>query len=78
MASQQHQPQQPMVAGSTRWCPTPEQLMMLEEMYQGGASHIQQITAHLACYGRMEGKNIFYWFQKNKGRTARSSAAGSA
>ncbi|THU45327.1 hypothetical protein C4D60_Mb02t16720 [Musa balbisiana] len=47
---------------STRWCPTPEQLMILEEMYRSGvrtpnASQIQQITAHLSLYGRIEGKN---------------------
>ncbi|CAL9080812.1 unnamed protein product [Musa textilis] len=58
---------------STRWCPTPEQLMMLEEMYRSGvrtpnASQIQQITAHLSLYGRIEGKNVFYWFQNHKAR----------
>uniref|UniRef100_A0ACD5W6U7 Uncharacterized protein n=1 Tax=Avena sativa TaxID=4498 RepID=A0ACD5W6U7_AVESA len=61
------------VSGTTRWCPTPEQLMILEEMYRGGlrtpnASQIQQITAHLANYGRIEGKNVFYWFQNHKAR----------
>jgi hypothetical protein len=68
-SQQQHQA----AAGSTRWCPTPEQLMVLEETYRGGlrtpnASQIQQITAHLACYGRIEGKNVFYWFQNHKAR----------
>ncbi|CAN8315170.1 unnamed protein product [Cochlearia groenlandica] len=58
---------------STRWCPTPEQLMILEEMYRSGirtpnAVQIQQITAHLALYGRIEGKNVFYWFQNHKAR----------
>ncbi|KAJ0238878.1 Homeobox domain-containing protein [Hirschfeldia incana] len=58
---------------STRWCPTPEQLMILEEMYRSGirtpnAVQIQQITAHLAFYGRIEGKNVFYWFQNHKAR----------
>ncbi|CAN6345087.1 unnamed protein product [Urochloa humidicola] len=73
-SQQQGQQQQPVVVpGSTRWCPTPEQLMILEEMYRGGlrtpsASQIQQITAHLACYGRIEGKNVFYWFQNHKAR----------
>jgi hypothetical protein len=71
MPSQQQQQQA--AAGSTRWCPTPEQLMVLEETYRGGlrtpnASQIQQITAHLACYGRIEGKNVFYWFQNHKAR----------
>jgi hypothetical protein len=74
MPSQQQQQQgQQVAAGSTRWCPTPEQLMILEDMYRGGlrtpnASQIQQITAHLACYGRIEGKNVFYWFQNHKAR----------
>lgn len=58
---------------STRWCPTPEQLMILEEMYGSGirtpnAVQVQQITAHLAFYGRIEGKNVFYWFQNHKAR----------
>ncbi|KAM0903648.1 hypothetical protein ACQ4PT_018534 [Festuca glaucescens] len=61
------------VSGTTRWCPTPEQLMILEEMYRGGlrtpnSTQIQQITAHLAHYGRIEGKNVFYWFQNHKAR----------
>ncbi|KAE8666670.1 putative Embryo-specific protein 3 [Hibiscus syriacus] len=60
-------------AGSTRWCPTPQQLMMLEEMYRSGirtpnASQIQQITSQLSSYGRIEGKNVFYWFQNHKAR----------
>ncbi|KAK4777721.1 hypothetical protein SAY87_017908 [Trapa incisa] len=58
---------------SARWCPTPEQLMILEEMYRAGvrtpsASQIQQITAHLSLYGKIEGKNVFYWFQNHKAR----------
>ncbi|XP_022728695.1 WUSCHEL-related homeobox 3-like [Durio zibethinus] len=60
-------------AASTRWCPTPEQLMILEEMYRSGirtpnASQIQQITSHLSFYGKIEGKNVFYWFQNHKAR----------
>ncbi|KAI3890361.1 hypothetical protein MKW92_037560 [Papaver armeniacum] len=58
---------------STRWCPTTEQLMILEEMYKSGvrtpnATQIQHITAHLAYYGKIEGKNVFYWFQNHKAR----------
>ncbi|KAL5581135.1 hypothetical protein UlMin_013577 [Ulmus minor] len=60
-------------ANSSRWCPTPEQLMILEEMYRSGtrtpnASQIQQITTHLSFYGKIEGKNVFYWFQNHKAR----------
>ncbi|XP_030471929.2 WUSCHEL-related homeobox 3-like [Syzygium oleosum] len=60
-------------SASTRWCPTPEQLMILEEMYRSGvrtpnAAQIQQITAHLSMYGKIEGKNVFYWFQNHKAR----------
>ncbi|XP_061369254.1 WUSCHEL-related homeobox 3 [Gastrolobium bilobum] len=60
-------------AGSSRWSPTTEQLMVLEELYRSGirtpsASQIQQITTHLSFYGRIEGKNVFYWFQNHKAR----------
>ncbi|XP_022756585.1 WUSCHEL-related homeobox 3-like [Durio zibethinus] len=60
-------------AGSSRWCPTPEQLMILEETFRSGirtpnASQIQRITSHLSFYGRIEGKNVFYWFQNHKAR----------
>ncbi len=60
-------------ASSSRWCPTPEQLMILEEMYRSGirtpnASQIQKITTHLSFYGKIEGKNVFYWFQNHKAR----------
>ncbi|KAF7845498.1 WUSCHEL-related homeobox 3 [Senna tora] len=59
--------------GSSRWSPTPEQLMILEELYRSGirtptASQIQHITTHLCFYGRIEGKNVFYWFQNHKAR----------
>ncbi|KAK2985569.1 hypothetical protein RJ640_025002 [Escallonia rubra] len=58
---------------SSRWCPTREQVMILEAMYRGGiktpnASQIQHITSHLSLYGRIEGKNVFYWFQNHKAR----------
>ncbi|XP_059311426.1 WUSCHEL-related homeobox 3-like [Lycium ferocissimum] len=57
----------------TRWSPTPEQLMFLEEMYRKGlrnpkATQIQSITAHLSSFGKIEGKNVFYWFQNHKAR----------
>ncbi|KAE8664972.1 putative respiratory burst oxidase-like protein H-like [Hibiscus syriacus] len=60
-------------AGSSRWCPTQEQVMILEEMYRSGiktpnASQIQHITSHLSLYGKIEGKNVFYWFQNHKAR----------
>ncbi|KAG1365714.1 WUSCHEL-related homeobox 3 [Cocos nucifera] len=47
--------------------------MILEEMYRSGvrtpnAAQIQQITAHLSYYGKIEGKNVFYWFQNHKAR----------
>ena len=59
--------------GGSRWCPTPEQVMLLEGMYRGGlktptATQIQQITARLSVYGKIQGKNVFYWFQNHKAR----------
>ncbi|KAH7677958.1 Homeobox domain-containing protein [Dioscorea alata] len=58
---------------STRWCPTPEQKMELEDMFRSGlqrpdASQIQMITTYLSCYGKIEGKNVFYWFQNQRAR----------
>lgn len=64
-------PQQVVV--SSRWNPTPEQLQTLEELYRRGtrtpsADQIQQITAQLRRFGKIEGKNVFYWFQNHKAR----------
>ncbi|KAK6249792.1 Homeobox domain - like 10 [Theobroma cacao] len=63
---------QPVVV-SSRWNPTPEQLRTLEELYRRGtrtptADQIQHITAQLRRYGKIEGKNVFYWFQNHKAR----------
>ena len=64
---------QPAVVVSSRWNPTPEQLGTLEELYRRGtrtpsADQIQHITAQLRRYGKIEGKNVFYWFQNHKAR----------
>ncbi|CAK9156152.1 unnamed protein product [Ilex paraguariensis] len=61
------------VVVSSRWNPTPEQLQTLEELYRRGtrtpsAEQIQHITAQLRRYGKIEGKNVFYWFQNHKAR----------
>ncbi|KAF7822246.1 WUSCHEL-related homeobox 1-like [Senna tora] len=58
---------------STRWNPTGEQLRALEELYRRGtrtpsAEQIQHITAQLRRFGKIEGKNVFYWFQNHKAR----------
>ncbi|OAY22962.1 WUSCHEL-related homeobox 4 [Manihot esculenta] len=59
--------------GGTRWNPTQEQIGILEMLYRGGmrtpnAQQIEQITAQLGRYGKIEGKNVFYWFQNHKAR----------
>ncbi|KAK9278082.1 hypothetical protein L1049_027640 [Liquidambar formosana] len=61
------------VVVSSRWNPTPEQLRTLEDLYRRGtrtpsAEQIQHITAQLRRYGKIEGKNVFYWFQNHKAR----------
>jgi hypothetical protein len=61
------------VVVSSRWNPTPEQLRALEELYRRGtrtpsADQIQHITSQLRRYGKIEGKNVFYWFQNHKAR----------
>ncbi|KAF5747032.1 WUSCHEL-related homeobox 4 isoform X2 [Tripterygium wilfordii] len=59
--------------GGTRWNPTQEQIGILEMLYRGGmrtpnAQQIEQIAAQLGRYGKIEGKNVFYWFQNHKAR----------
>ncbi|KAL1321258.1 hypothetical protein HN51_065982 [Arachis hypogaea] len=66
--SHHHQLQQ-----GTRWSPTPIQLLVLEELYRQGtktpsAEQIQQIASQLRRFGKIEGKNVFYWFQNHKAR----------
>ncbi|XP_073132328.1 uncharacterized protein [Henckelia pumila] len=58
---------------SPRWNPTPEQLQALEDLYRRGlrtpsAQQIQHIAAKLRRFGKIEGKNVFYWFQNHKAR----------
>ncbi|XP_065854957.1 WUSCHEL-related homeobox 6 [Euphorbia lathyris] len=58
---------------SSRWNPTAEQVLALEEMYRRGtrtpsADQIQQIASQLRRFGKIEGKNVFYWFQNHKAR----------
>ncbi|PIA52880.1 hypothetical protein AQUCO_01000626v1 [Aquilegia coerulea] len=60
-------------SGGTRWNPTQEQIGILEMLYKGGmrtpnAHQIEHITAQLGKYGKIEGKNVFYWFQNHKAR----------
>ncbi|KAL3514465.1 hypothetical protein ACH5RR_027182 [Cinchona calisaya] len=59
--------------GGTRWNPTQEQIALLEMLYRRGmrtpnAQQIEQITSQLGKYGKIEGKNVFYWFQNHKAR----------
>ncbi|XP_019172144.1 PREDICTED: protein WUSCHEL [Ipomoea nil] len=59
---------------STRWTPTTEQIRILKELYYNNgvrsptADQIQRISAKLRQYGKIEGKNVFYWFQNHKAR----------
>lgn len=59
--------------GTTRWNPSTEQIKVLEALYRGGmrtpnAAQIERITEELGRHGRIEGKNVFYWFQNHKAR----------
>ena len=61
------QPQVETHLGGTRWNPTQEQIGILEMLYRGGmrtpnAQQTENITTQLGKYGKIEGKNIFYWF----------------
>ncbi|EMS58062.1 WUSCHEL-related homeobox 4 [Triticum urartu] len=61
------------VGGTTRWNPSAEQIKVLEALYRGGmrtpnSAQIERITEELGRHGRIEGKNVFYWFQNHKAR----------
>ncbi|KAL1534174.1 WUSCHEL-related homeobox [Salvia divinorum] len=78
---QKRESAQQAVASGTRWSPTQEQIGTLERLYQGGmrtpnAQQIEQITAQLANYGKIEGKNVFYWFQNHKARERQKQKRG--
>nr|BAJ10706.1 WUSCHEL ortholog [Hydrobryum japonicum] len=59
---------------STRWTPTTDQIRILKDLYYNNgirspnADQIQRISASLRQYGKIEGKNVFYWFQNHKAR----------
>ncbi|KAI6671487.1 hypothetical protein NL676_006372 [Syzygium grande] len=59
---------------STRWTPTTDQIRILKDLYYNygvrspTADQIQRISARLRQYGKIEGKNVFYWFQNHKAR----------
>ncbi|KAG2696410.1 hypothetical protein I3760_07G058400 [Carya illinoinensis] len=59
---------------STRWTPTNDQIRILKDLYYNNgvrspsADQIQRISARLRQYGKIEGKNVFYWFQNHKAR----------
>ncbi|RWV98579.1 hypothetical protein GW17_00038563 [Ensete ventricosum] len=56
-----------------RWNPTAEQVKVLTDMFRSGlrtpsTDQIQMISAHLSAFGKIESKNVFYWFQNHKAR----------
>ncbi|XP_073012390.1 protein WUSCHEL-like [Typha latifolia] len=59
---------------STRWIPTSEQIRILRDLYYNcgirspSSDQIQRISSTLRQYGKIEGKNVFYWFQNHKAR----------
>uniref|UniRef100_A0A6V7QWH0 Homeobox domain-containing protein n=1 Tax=Ananas comosus var. bracteatus TaxID=296719 RepID=A0A6V7QWH0_ANACO len=56
-----------------RWNPTAEQVKVLTELFRAGlrtptTDQIQRISTHLSSFGKIESKNVFYWFQNHKAR----------
>ena len=56
-----------------RWNPTAEQVKVLTELFRAGlrtptTEQIQRISSHLSVFGKIESKNVFYWFQNHKAR----------
>ncbi|KAK1409315.1 hypothetical protein QVD17_35841 [Tagetes erecta] len=56
-----------------RWNPTNEQVKVLTDLFRSGlrtpsTDQIQKISSQLSYYGKIESKNVFYWFQNHKAR----------
>lgn len=56
-----------------RWNPTAEQVKLLTDLFRSGlrtpsTDEIQNISTQLSFYGKIESKNVFYWFQNHKAR----------
>ncbi|XP_058744860.1 WUSCHEL-related homeobox 7-like [Vicia villosa] len=56
-----------------RWNPTTEQVKHLTQLFRAGlrtpsTDQIQKISNQLSFYGKVESKNVFYWFQNHKAR----------
>ena len=56
-----------------RWNPTAEQVKLLTDLFRSGlrtpsTDQIQKISNQLSFYGKIESKNVFYWFQNHKAR----------
>ncbi|CAL5190103.1 unnamed protein product [Lathyrus oleraceus] len=56
-----------------RWNPTTEQVKHLTQLFRAGlrtpsTDQIQKISNQLSFYGKIESKNVFYWFQNHKAR----------
>ncbi|CAL0301495.1 unnamed protein product [Lupinus luteus] len=56
-----------------RWNPTTEQINLLTDLFSSGlrtptTDQIQKISTQLSFYGKIESKNVFYWFQNHKAR----------
>ncbi|CAH2073966.1 unnamed protein product [Thlaspi arvense] len=56
-----------------RWNPTVEQVKLLTDLFKAGlrtpsTDQIQKISTELSFHGKIESKNVFYWFQNHKAR----------
>ncbi|XP_026665354.2 uncharacterized protein LOC103719906 [Phoenix dactylifera] len=62
---------------SVKWIPTNEQARILRDLYHNhgvrspNVEQIQKISSRLRQYGKIEGKNVFYWFSNYKARERR-------
>jgi len=50
-----------------------EQVKLLTDLFKAGlrtpsTDQIQKISMELSFYGKIESKNVFYWFQNHKAR----------
>lgn len=68
------------ITGRQRWTPTPNQLQILERIFDQGIGtpskqKIKEITSELSQHGQISETNVYNWFQNRRARSKRKQQA---
>lgn len=73
----------PKITARQRWCPTPMQLQILENIFEQGTGtptkqKIKEIASELSQHGQISETNVYNWFQNRRARSKRKQTASSS